>query len=369
MDPRIVKLADLLVDYSCRVQAGDKVLIDYEGDCCKDLVRQLIKKIYAKGGLPYVDIRDSAVTRELLLSCSEEQITFMNECSLQKMKGMQAYIAIRAGGNTAELSDVPSDKLNMYYRLTSPTLDYRVNETKWVVLRYPNNSMAQLANTSLEAFEDFYFDVCTLDYSKMDRAMDALAALMERTDKVHIKGPGTDLTFSIKGIPAVKCDGRCNIPDGEVYTAPVKESMNGVIAYNTFSEEQGFTYENIRFEVKDGKIIKATANDTARINALLDTDEGARYFGEFAIGVNPYVLHPMKDTLFDEKICGSFHLTPGMAYEDACNGNKSAVHWDLVMIQRPEYGGGEIYFDDVLIRKDGLFVIDELKCLNPENLK
>lgn len=192
MDPRIVKLADLLVDYSCRVQAGDKVLIDYEGDCCKELVRQLIKKVYAKGGLPYVDIRDSAVTRELLLSCSEEQITFMNECSLQKMKGMQAYIAIRAGGNTAELSDVPSDKLNMYYRLTSPTLDYRVNETKWVVLRYPNNSMAQLANTSLEAFEDFYFDVCTLDYSKMDRAMDALAALMERTDKVHIKGPGTN---------------------------------------------------------------------------------------------------------------------------------------------------------------------------------
>ena len=233
MDPRIVKLADLLVDYSCRVQAGDKVLIDYEGDCCKDLVRQLIKKIYAKGGLPYVDIRDSAVTRELLLSCSEEQITFMNECSLQKMKGMQAYIAIRAGGNTAELSDVPSDKLNMYYRLTSPTLDYRVNETKWVVLRYPNNSMAQLANTSLEAFEDFYFDVCTLDYSKMDRAMDALAALMERTDKVHIKGPGTDLTFSIKDIPAIKCAGECNIPDGEVYTAPVKDSMNGIISYNT----------------------------------------------------------------------------------------------------------------------------------------
>ena len=176
-----------------------------------------------------MDIRDSAVTRELLLSCSEEQITFMNECSLQKMKGMQAYIAIRAGGNTAELSDVPSDKLNMYYRLTSPTLDYRVNETKWVVLRYPNNSMAQLANASLEAFEDFYFDVCTLDYSKMDRAMDALAALMERTDKVHIKGPDTDLTFSIKDIPAIKCAGECNIPDGEVYTAPVKDSMNGII--------------------------------------------------------------------------------------------------------------------------------------------
>ena len=285
------------------------------------------------------------------------------------MKGMDAYIAVRAGDNTSELSDVPSDKLNMYYKLTSPTLDYRVNKTKWVVLRYPNPSMAQLANKSQEAFEDFYFDVCTLDYKKMSKAMDPLVDLMNRTDKVHIKGPGTDLKFSIKGIPAIKCDGLRNIPDGEVYTAPVRESMNGTISYNTFSEEQGFTYENIKFEIKNGKIIKATANDTDRINALLDTDEGARYFGEFAIGVNPYVLTPMKDTLFDEKICGSFHLTPGKCYEDAYNGNHSAIHWDLVMIQRQEFGGGEIYFDDVLIRKDGLFVIDELKGLNPENLK
>ena len=285
------------------------------------------------------------------------------------MKGMDAYIAVRAGENTSELSDVPSDKLNMYYKLTRPTLDYRVNKTKWVVLRYPNPSMAQLAGTSQEAFEDFYFNVCTLDYQKMSKAMDPLVDLMNRTDKVRLVGPDTDLTFSIKDIPAIKCDGLRNIPDGEVYTAPVRESMNGVISYNTFSEEQGFTYENIRFEIKNGKIVKATANDTKRINELLDTDEGARYFGEFAIGVNPYVLHPMKDTLFDEKICGSFHLTPGMAYEDANNGNKSAVHWDLVMIQRAEYGGGEIWFDDVLIRKDGIFVIPELQDLNPENLK
>ena len=282
---------------------------------------------------------------------------------------MDAYIAVRASSNTSELSDVPIETLNLYERLTTPTLDWRVNRTKWVILRYPNGSMAQLAGRSQEAFEDFFFDVCTLDYEKMSRAMDPLVELMDRTDRVRLVGPGTDLTFSIKGIPAVKCAGECNIPDGEVYTAPVRDSMNGVIAYNTFSEEQGFTYENIRFEVKNGRIVKASANDDARINALLDTDEGARYFGEFAIGVNPYVLHPMKDTLFDEKICGSFHLTPGMAYEDAFNGNKSAVHWDLVMIQRPEYGGGEIYFDDVLIRKDGLFVLEELKGLNPENLK
>ena len=369
MDPRIKELSELLVNYSCDIQPGDKVLISYEGECCKNLARQLIKDVYKAGGLPYSEIRDAAITREILLNCTEEQIMFKDKCDLEQMKGMQAYIAIRAGNNTAELADVPSEKLNLYSKLSRPTLDYRVNETKWVVLRYPNYSMAQLANTSLENFEDFYFDVCTLDYRKMSEAMTPLVDLMNRTDKVQIKGPGTDLTFSIKGIGAVKCDGLRNIPDGEVYTAPVRESMNGIISYNTPSEEQGFTYENIVFQVENGKIVKATANDTKKINDLLDVDEGARYFGEFAIGVNPYILHPMKDTLFDEKIAGSFHLTPGMCYEDAPNGNKSANHWDLVMIQRPEYGGGEIWFDDVLIRKDGIVVLPELEGLNPENLK
>ena len=234
--------------------------------------------------------------------------------------------------------------------------EFQMNKVKILT-----DSCADLSGEILEKYG--------IDYARMSKAMDSLVDLMNRTDRVHIKGPGTDLTFSIKDIPAIKCAGEMNIPDGEVYTAPVRESMNGVISYNTPSEEQGFTYENIRFEIKDGKIIKATANDNERINQLLDTDEGARYFGEFAIGVNPYILSPMKDTLFDEKIAGSFHLTPGMAYEDAPNGNDSAVHWDLVMIQRPEYGGGEIYFDDVLIRKDGLFILPELMCLNPDNLK
>lgn len=369
MDPRVEKLAKVLTGFSCDLHPGEKVLIDYEGECCKPLVRQIIKECYKLGAYPYVNIRDGQVLREILLGATEEQIQFQNEYQLMQMEGMDAYIAVRAGANTGELSDVPPEKLNMYYKLTRSTLDYRVDKTKWVVLRYPNPSMAQLANTSQEAFEDFYFDVCTLDYSKMNEAMTPLQELMNRTDKVRIVGPGTDLTFSIKGIPAIKCSGERNIPDGEIYTAPVKDSMNGIISYNTCSEEQGFTYENIVFEIKDGKIVKATANDTEKINALLDTDEGSRYFGEFALGVNPYILHPMKDTLFDEKICGSFHLTPGASYEDAPNGNKSAVHWDLVMIQRPDYGGGEIYFDDVLIRKDGLFVLPELECLNPENLK
>ena len=369
MDPRDKQLADLLVNYSCDLKAGEKILIDYEGAECKPLIKEIIRDVYAAGGKPFVNIADSEISREIILGCDEDQVRFINEYQLMQMQGMDAYIAVRGGANASELADVPSEKLNLYSSLRQPTLDYRVNKTKWCILRYPNPSMAQLANTSQEAFADFFYRVCTLDYSKMSKAMDPLVELLEQADQVQIKGPGTDLQFSVKGIGAVKCDGKMNIPDGEVYTAPVKDSMNGYISYNTMSQEQGFTYENIRFEIEKGKIVKAEANDTERINQLLDTDEGARYFGEFAFGVNPYVLHPMKDTLFDEKIAGSFHLTPGMCYEDAPNGNKSAVHWDLVMIQRPEYGGGEIWIDGRLIRKDGLFVVPELEGLNPENLK
>ncbi|RGJ31524.1 aminopeptidase [Fusobacterium varium] len=371
MDQRIEKLAKNLISHSCRIKKGEKVLIESFGEASKNLVRALIKETYAAGGYPFVTNKDQAILRELLKGCSTEQIEMMAKYELERMKDMDAYIAIRGTDNSTELSDVPADKMKIYSEyFTNPVhLKERVNNTKWVVLRYPNNSMAQLAGTSLEAFEDFYFDVCCLDYSKMEKAMESLSILLNKTDKVRIKGNGTDISFSIKNIPNVKCYGLRNIPDGEVYTAPVKDSVNGIISYNTPSNYQGFTFENVIFEFKDGKIIKATSNDNEKINQILDTDEGARYIGEFAIGVNPYVLKPMKDTLFDEKIAGSIHFTPGQAYKAADNGNKSSIHWDLVLIQREECGGGEIWFDDVLIRKDGIFVLDELKVLNPENLK
>lgn len=295
----------------------------------------------------------------------------MAEFEARVMQNMDAYIGLRANENINELSDVPADKMKLFGDtiMNKVHLDIRVPKTKWVVLRYPTQSMAQLAKMSTEAFEDFYFQVCNLDYSKMSKAMDSLVGLMEKTDRVRLVGPGTDLTFSIKGIPAIKCAGEANIPDGEVYTAPVRDSVNGVITYNTPSPYQGFTFENVKLTFENGKIIKAEANDAERINKIFDTDEGARYVGEFAIGVNPYISHPMQDILFDEKIDGSFHFTPGQSYDTAYNGNHSSVHWDLVNIQRSDYGGGEIYFDDVLIRKDGIFVLPELEKLNPENLK
>ncbi len=371
MDSRIEKLAYNLVNYSVKAAPGEKVYIHHIGPSTRDLARQLVKEVYKANAIPFIHYTDTRLQREILLNCSEEQLKIMAEIDALEMSKMDCYIGVRGTDNISELSDVPTDNMSMYDRLylTPVHHEIRVPKTKWVVLRYPNDSMSQLSNTSVEAFENFYFDVCTLDYSKMGEAMKSLISLMDKTDHVHLVGSGTDLTFSIKDIPAIACAGNMNIPDGEVYTAPVRDSVNGTISYNAPSIYQGFVYENVCLEFKDGKIINATANDTERINKVFDTDEGSRYIGEFAIGVNPFITKPMKDILFDEKIMGSIHFTPGNCYDEAPNGNHSAIHWDLVMIQTPEYGGGEIYFDDVLIRKDGRFVLPELECLNPENLK
>jgi len=370
MDARIVKLAENLVNYSCRLQKGERLLIDCKGTDAIPLVRAIVKEVYRVGGTPLVNLTDHSILREMVLGGDEALYEYINSYEMVQMKGIQAYIGIRAAKNTNELADVPADKMNIYMKGIRPVIDQRIEHTKWVVLRYPNPSMAQLANTSTEGFEDFYFNVCNLDYSKMARALEPLEALMRRTDRVRIVGPETDLTFSIKGINVVPCAGEMNIPDGEIFTAPVRESVNGTLKYNTPAEYQGTVHDNIKFTFKNGKIVEATARDTKKVNEVLDTDPGARYIGEFAIGVNPYITKPLMDTLFDEKISGSFHFTPGSCYKnEAPNGNDSAIHWDLVCIQTPEYGGGEMYFDDVLVRKDGRFVLPELEALNPENLK
>ncbi len=369
-DSRIDELAANLINYSLELKKGEKVLIE-NFTLQRELVKALVREAYKAGAYPFVSLKDPEVTRALLLGAQEEQYEAMASFEANVMKDMDAYIGLRASDNINELADVPAEKLKIEGNTIMQKVhrDIRVPKTKWVVLRYPTSSMAQLAEMSTESFEDFYFNVCNLDYGKMDKAMTPLVELMNRTDKVRLTGPGTDLTFSIKDIPAVKCSGKRNIPDGEVYTAPVRDSVNGVISYNTPSPYQGFTFENVKLTFKDGKIIDAQANDEERINKIFDTDEGARYVGEFAIGVNPFIREPMQDILFDEKIDGSFHFTPGQCYEEAFNGNSSNIHWDMVNIQRPEYGGGEIYFDGVLIRKDGRFVIPELEGLNPENLK
>ncbi|MFV0439938.1 MAG: aminopeptidase [Lachnospirales bacterium] len=371
MDQRNVELAKNLVNSSVSAKSGDKVLIECRGVDGIELLNCCIKEVYKIGAFPYFNVIPESVERNIQLSVSEEHASNLAKYDSARMDDMDCYIGIRSTSNSTEFSDVSSENMQIYSKnYSSPVHSQRrVPNTRWVVLRYPNASMAQFANTSIESFENYYYDVCLVDYKKMGVAMQPLIDLMNKTDKVRVTGKDTDITFSIKDIPAVACAGELNIPDGEIYTAPVKDSVNGVISYNVPSLYQGFTYENVKLVFENGKIVEATANNSEKINMVFDTDEGARFIGEFAIGVNPFILEPMKDTLFDEKIAGSIHFTPGNCYDTAYNGNKSAIHWDLVMIQREEYGGGEIYFDDVLVRKDGRFVLPELDCLNPENLK
>ena len=369
-DQRINLLAKNLVNYSCKLKKGEKILIEAKGVDYM-LVNAIVKEVYKVGAYPFVEMFDNRVTRELLMGETEELAKLRAKFDGARMKEMDAYIGIRGGNNAVENSDVSEENLQIDSEFYSHPVHHelRVKHTKWVILRYPNEGMAQSAGMSTDAFEEFYFNVCNLDYSKMDKAMDALKARMDKADKIRIVAPGTDLCFSIKGIGSKKCSGGHNIPDGEIYSAPVKDSVNGVITYNAPSVQNGFKYENVSLTFKDGKIIKATGNDEKKINAIFDTDEGARYVGEFSFGVNPYINKPMGDILFDEKISGSIHFTPGCCYDDCYNGNISAIHWDLVLVQTKEYGGGEIYMDGELIRKDGRFVTEDLLCLNPENLK
>jgi aminopeptidase len=367
-DARYIKLAKLLVQYSTELKKGDRVLLDLS-DVPDEFSIELVRAARAAGAITIAEVRHTRLNRELLRQTDEKQAQLVCDLELARMKRMQAYIAVRGSSNANENADVPGDLMALHSRITRPVLNYRVGKTRWCVLRWPTPSMAQSAGLSTEAFEDLYFDVCTLDYRKLARAMVPLEQRMKHADRVEIKGPGTDLTFSLKGIGAKMCKGDRNIPDGEVFSCPVKKSVNGRIQFNAPTLYSGTRFENVCLEFRAGKIVAATSNNTRRLNEILDTDAGARFTGEFSLGLNPYILQPMCDILFDEKIAGSMHLTPGQAYKECNNGNHSAVHWDLVLIQRPEWGGGEIWFDGELIRKDGLFLPRDLKPLNPANLK
>jgi aminopeptidase len=371
LDPRTTKLAHVLVNYSTALKAGEKVLIEAI-DVPPELPIECARMARAAGGHPLIMLKNNQVNHALMIHGTQESWNLLADVELLQMQSVQCYIGVRGSPNISELSDLTGEQLRKYESSVWKRvhIETRVPKTRWVVLRWPNPSMAQLAQMSTEAFENFYFDVCTLEYGRMNKAMQPLKARLEAADQVRLLGPqDTDLRFSVKGLPAITCSGSHNIPDGEVFTAPVRDSVNGVIHYNTPTLYRGVTHENIRFVFRAGKIVEASSTSTDKLNEVLDTDEGARYVGEFAFGVNPYVTRAMKDTLFDEKIAGSIHFTPGGSYDEADNGNKSEVHWDIVLIQTPEYGGGEIYLDGQLIRKDGLFIPNDLKPLNPENLK
>ncbi len=369
-DPRHDKLATSIAAYSLDLQPGDVFHIELRGMSTIPMGQALVRAATKRGAVPFVFFNDDRFIRPFLLEASEAQISSLGDFQRAMMERTDAFVSIRGSDNLFEMADVPAETMAMAqtHILKKVHLDVRVAKTRWVVLRWPNEAMAQAAQQSQESFEDYYFRVCTLDYGALSRGMDPLVACMDAAEDVHITGPETDLRLSIKGLPVVKCDGTRNIPDGEVYTAPVRDSINGHVHFNAATIYNGQPFDDIRLRFEAGRVVEASAADaaqTAALNGILDSDEGSRYVGEFAIGVNPEIHAPMRDILFDEKIYGSFHMALGNAYDAADNGNKSRIHWDLVQIQTPAWGGGEIRFDDTLIRKDGEFLPEDLaKALN-----
>lgn len=363
-DPRIRALAEVLVDYSTEVRKGDVVLISATGFESAPLVKELYRLCLSRGAIHVeYEFIDPEINRHFYLNASPEQIAWFPKHKLEFMERVTVYIGISAGENSMVLATVDREGLIERSRVLKPITDRRVKHTRWVITRFPTHGAAQEARMSLEEYESYLFDACCRDWREESKRQDALKTLMEKTERVRIVSSDTDLCFSIMGMPAIKCDGRYNIPDGEVFTAPVRDSVEGSITYNCPSIYLGKEFNGIRLTFRQGKIVEATAgNMTDELNAILDTDEGARYIGEFSLGVNGGIRVPMRNILFDEKIFGSIHFTPGQAYDECDNGNRSAVHWDMVKLLE---GDGEIWFDDVLIQKDGRFVHPELICLNP----
>ena len=363
-DPRVLELARTAIHKACRIQPGENVFIENTG-CEIPFVQALIDEVYKAQGHPFVRIRELPIERALAIQPDPVQRDLEARHRADFMRDMNVHIRLQSCRNAFEMTDVPVEPLVP----KSEKKEKTKVKPRFLTMRWPSPAIAQKSGMSTEAFENYFFQVCDLNYELMCNAMNPLMARMNAADEVHIVGDGTDLRFSIRDIPAVKCSGNLNLPDGEIFTSPVRNSVNGTVHYNVSSTLNGFHFENIQFIFKEGRIMEACCNDTVRLNRVLDTDEGARYIGEFALGLNPYITRPVNETLFDEKLTGSFHLAPGNCYKECSNGNHSSLHWDLVCLQTKEYGGGEIFFDGELIRRDGLFLPDDLQGLNPENLK
>lgn len=367
MEEKQEKLADTIINYSLHIKENEKVLITYQSIEARDFVKILIKKIFLRGGIPFTNYVDPFISNLLKENSTSNRIDLIKEYQQFELDHFDSFINIRYNLNDYESGSIPKNIRDEISFKTYEIHNKLVNERKWVLLNYPSHVDSYKAKMKYEDFLNYSFDVMNVDYSKMSKDIEPLKELMNKTKKVRITAEGTDITFSIKGMNSVPCTGESNIPDGEIFTCPVRNSVNGVITYNTTSTYNGEVFSNIRLEFVNGKIVSASCDDESKndkLNKIFDTDEGSRYVGEFSLGLNPRILMPMGDILFDEKIFGSIHFTPGAAYKECYNGNDSNIHWDLVLIQRKEYGGGEIYFDDKLIRKDGLFVLDSLRHLN-----
>lgn len=358
------QLAKKVLEFSCELKKGQNVMLQLVGLNGIGLMRALVETAREMKAHPFIQINDTE-TQRLLVDKGDKQF-WKNQAEVDQlplMKQMDAFVGIRASENIYEQAEVSKEANKAYSDefLKPVHFEERVNNTNWVVLRYPSPAFAMNAKMPTETFKKFYYKACLLDYRQLAEAMKPLQARLEETDMIQLKGEGTDIEFSVKDQTWIPCFGKRNIPDGELFSSPILSSVNGHITYAP-SVYQGKPFEYVKLEVRDGVVIDFDSSNNEQLEEILDTDAGARQFGEFSFGLNPVIEEPMYDILFDEKIYGSNHLTLGNDYEIAPNGNESNIHWDLVCI------GADVYLDGEKIREGRTFIADGLKRLNPAEL-
>lgn len=352
VDPRLKKQAEILVDYSLKFKKGENVAILAEFQA-RPLVLELYKLLIKRGaGEVKVHFSDYEFTEAYFKNASKKQIDHFPQLEYDEMKKMDCYIRIGSPSNTRGLTGVDASKIMARQKVVRPILNYRIDKTRWLVTKYPTNAQAQEAGMSLSEYSDFVLSaIVDVDWPKLHKQQEKLKRLVDKTEKVRLVGEKTDLSMSIKGRTAINSSGTYNMPSGEVFTSSVEDSAEGVITYTYPALYMGREFHDVRLEFKKGKVVRATSDKGEKdLNKILDTDMGARFIGELGLGNNYKIQKFTKDILYDEKIGGSIHIALGRGYKDTLSKNESAIHWDMIKDLRK---GGEIYFDDKLVQKNG----------------
>ena len=358
------KIAKTIISHSLGLTKGNILHISIRGKSQIPLANEVKHVAESMGIATTTSFHSTNYLVNFFETCTETELNAFIDSQSKLMRDCHGIAIIREN-ISMQFSPSARVKYNKYH--------FEVHEKirlkkKWLLTGLPCQEECGGNDKLYNEMMQTYISSCSIDYLKMSNAMANLVKRLTKADRVRIITKNTDISFSIKDMPVIKCVGECNLPDGEVFTAPIKDSVNGYITYNLPSKQNGIIHNNVKLEFQNGKIIKCESDHPTELQQIFDTDEGARYIGEFAFGLNPFVTKAFTNTLYDEKNSGTIHFTPGASYDDCFNGNKSAVHWDLVQSHLPEFGGGEIWLDDTLVRKDGLFVTDDLLCLNPTNL-
>ena len=337
MDPRIRKLAQQTVRYSLEVKPGTNVIIS-GGEEAKEFILELYKEVILQGAHPIVNVRLDGMSDFFYKYANKQQLEKFPNLQMYQIENSQYYIGINTSGNTRELSNANPKKIMMRKKVTRPIGDYIVNsaekEEGWmkrVTIGFPCMALAQEAGMSLNDYENFVFSACLIDWKKFGKRMDKLSKVFEKGNEVHLIGEGVDLKFSIKGKNCIPDKGEENMPGGEVFMAPVRESMNGTISFDYPRVVNGNLISEVKLKFENGKVVEYSAEQGEEfLKELLSTDENAKYVGEFGVGCNPGIKQYTNDLLFDEKLDCTIHLALGMAYKQNGGGNDSAIHVDIV---------------------------------------